>query len=109
MEGKLEIVKIKDAPMHTIHIDHFGPLEETKNGFKHILVAVDAFIKYVWLFPCKSTTTNKVISHVNTLINLFGCLERIISDRGTAFSSKVFTSFLQENYACNDCGSVAVG
>lgn len=77
MEGELEIVEIKDLPMHTIHVDHFGPLEETKNGYKYILVAVDAYTKYIWLFPCRSATTNQVIIHLNNLVNFFGCPERI--------------------------------
>lgn len=47
MEGKLEIVETKHLPMHTVHIDHFGPLEETKNGYKFILIIVDAYTKYV--------------------------------------------------------------
>jgi len=96
MEGEMELVEVKAVPMHTVHLDHFGPLEETADKYKYILVVVDAYSKYVWLYPCKSTTTNEVIEHLSVLFISFGLPERMISDRGTAFSSKNFASFAQE-------------
>ncbi|EFN72529.1 Pro-Pol polyprotein, partial [Camponotus floridanus] len=59
-EGELEIFEKIALPLHTIHLDHFGPLEATAYGYKYILVVVDAFTKFTWLFPTKSTTTDEV-------------------------------------------------
>lgn len=42
-EGELEIFEKIASPFHMIHIDHFGPLETTEDGFKYILAMVDAF------------------------------------------------------------------
>jgi len=93
----MEIVDITPISMHTSHADHFGPLQETADKNKCILVIVDAYTKFVWLYPCKSTTVDQVIAHLSLLFNLFGCPERIITDRGTAFSSISFASFTREN------------
>jgi len=35
--------------------DHVGPMEITKKRYNHIPVVVDAFSKYVWLYPTRST------------------------------------------------------
>lgn len=89
-EGELELFEKIAVPLHTLHLDHFGPLETAANGYKYILVIVDAFTKFTWLFATKSTTTEEVIKILHILFNLFGIPERMISDRGTAFSSKGF-------------------
>lgn len=95
-EGEMEITDIVPIPMHTVHADHFGPLQLTVKKYKYILVIVDAYTKFVWLYPCKSTTTDEVITHLSSLIDLFGCPERLISDRGTSFSSNNFACFSRE-------------
>lgn len=73
-EGEMQIVEKIAIPCHTLHLDHFGPLERTADRFKYILAVVDAFTKITWLFATKSTTT----------------------DRGTAFTSNNFSSFLND-------------
>jgi len=92
-EGELLIIKKDEIPFKTLHLDHFGPLEETADGFKCILIVIDACTKYVWLFATKSTGFNEVISSLTSLFSIrsiFGLPQRIISNRGTAFSSSNF-------------------
>jgi len=79
-EGELQIVEKDETPFKTVHMDHFGPLEETADGFKYILVIIDACTKYVWLFASKSTGTNEVINNLTTLFAIFGLPQKIISD-----------------------------
>lgn len=50
MEGEMEIVESVAIPMYTLHVNHFGPLEETNQGYKYILVVVDAYTVYLSLF-----------------------------------------------------------
>lgn len=64
--------------------------------YRYILATIDAFTKFVWLFPTKSTTTEEAVQHLTTLFDLFGFPERVISDRGSAFTSKSFTRFLED-------------
>lgn len=66
-EGEMEIVEKETVPFQTLHMDHFEPLEETKDKFKYVLLVVDAFSKFVWLFVTKSTGTDEVIEHLTFL------------------------------------------
>jgi len=106
-EGEMELVENCTKPMQNLHVDHFGPLEKTKKGFKYILVIIDSYTKYVWLYPCKSVTTEEVIKHVSSLFLSFGLPIKIISDRGTAFSSKLFAEFMKSNEIIHTMTAVA--
>jgi len=64
IEGELLIIEKNEILFKTLH---FGPLEETADGFKYILVVIDACTKYVWLFATKSTGSNEVISSLTSL------------------------------------------
>lgn len=94
-EGELQIFFKDSMPMQNVHIDHFGPLQQTTDDFKYVLVVINAFSKFVWLYPTKSTGTEEVIEHLTLLFYLFGHPKRIISDRGTAFTSGNFQQFLK--------------
>ena len=43
-------------PLEKIHIDDWGPLEETREGFKHVLEAVCAATEWTILEPVKPET-----------------------------------------------------
>lgn len=77
-------------------MDHFGPLNESSKGSKHILVVIDAFTRFIWFFPTKSTATKEVLKHLSSLFKILGNPERIVSDRGSAFTSCEFSDFLSE-------------
>jgi len=101
MEGEMQIFEKEISPFKTLHIDHFGPLETTSNGYKYILVIVDAYTKFVWLFPTKSAGTDEVLIILKSLFAMFGYPQYIISDRGTAFSLAAFTNYMKDNEIIN--------
>ena len=43
-------------PFEVLHLDHIGPLTKDAHGNEYILVIIDAFSRWVELFPTKSTT-----------------------------------------------------
>lgn len=94
-EGEIQIVSSPKTPLETLHVDHFGPLQETADGFKHIFVIVDAFTRFTWLFPVKSTSTKEVCLWLERLFAICGTPNEIVSDRGTAFTSNEFTTFIE--------------
>jgi len=61
-EGYLNPIDKGDKPLVTYHIDHVGPMEITKKRYNHILVVVDAFSKFVWLYPTRSTGVEEVLN-----------------------------------------------
>lgn len=81
-------------PFDTIHIDHFGPLPSVKSKRKHILVVVDAFTKFVKLYPTNSTSTREAIAALEKYFSYYSRPRRIVSDRGTCFTSLEFGAFL---------------
>lgn len=94
--GFLHPISKSTVPFQTIHVDHLGPFVKSKKKHTHIFVIVDAFSKFVFIEPVKSTSVKHVIRALENLIFLFGPPERIISDRGSAFTSKKMLDFCQK-------------
>ena len=92
-EGLLNPIPKDDTPLHTYHIDHLGPLETTNKKYKYIFAIIDSFTKFAWLYPTKSTDAAEVISKLDFQKYTFGNPARIISDRGSAFMSNLFTDY----------------
>lgn len=90
---KIAFISFSEVPMEIFHIDHFGPLQETEIKYKYILVIVDAFMRFTWLCATKTTRAKESINHLQTIFDIFGKPEKIVSDRGTAFTAKKFTDF----------------
>jgi transposase InsO family protein len=94
--GFLHPIPKLPIPFHTIHVDHLGPFVKTQTGNKYILTIIDAFTKFILIYPVKGTDTQYVIKTMKDMIKLLGVPRRCISDRGTAFTSKRFQNFCQE-------------
>ncbi|XP_055632935.1 uncharacterized protein LOC129773362 [Toxorhynchites rutilus septentrionalis] len=97
-EGELPPIPKGDIPLDTFHVDHLGPMPSTRKSYNYILTVIDAFTKYVWLFPTKTTTADETLKKLKLISDYFGNPRRIISDRGSAFTSGIFTKY------CNDEG-----
>lgn len=61
------------------------------------MVIVDAFTKHVKLYAVKSTCTKEVIICLENYFEYYSRPKRLIGDRGTAFTSSDFESYLSEN------------
>ncbi|CAK9813799.1 Pro-Pol polyprotein [Anthophora plagiata] len=97
-EGLLHPIDKGDAPLQTYHIDHLGPVPSTRKNYKHVFVVTDAFSKFVWLYATRSTSTAEAIKRLQKQSAVFGNPKRIVSDRGTAFTSQDFEHYcIQEN------------
>lgn len=92
-EGFLNPIDKHDEPLHTYHIDHVGPMETTSKRYAHILVVVDAFTKFTWLYPTKSTGSTETISKLEQQKTTFANPARIIADKGAAFIAKEFEDY----------------
>lgn len=89
-EGMLHPIPKDDAPLVTLHLDHLGPMASTKKDYRYILTIVDAFTKFVWIFPVKSTTSEETMKKFRMVTALFGNPLRVITDKGTAFTGGPF-------------------
>lgn len=92
-EGLLHPIIKVEIPFHTLHIDHLGPFVRSKRGHSHILVIVDSFTKFVFIKPVRNTKTQGVIKVLTDIFDTFRAPDRIISDRGSCFTSHSFKRF----------------
>lgn len=76
------------VPFHTIHIDHFGPLPSIQSVRKYVLVVVDGFTKHVKIYAVKSVSSKEVCMSLQNYFDNFSRPVRIVTDRGTCFTSK---------------------
>jgi len=66
------------------------------NLYKYLFIVVDGFSKFVWIYPTKTTNAREVIDRLKSQQKIFGNPQRIISDRGTAFTSTDFKDYCSE-------------
>lgn len=86
-----------NKPFNTIHIDHYEPLSTTKGRFKHIFVIVDVFSKFISLYAVRQVKTKEVCSKLNEYFSYYSKPLRIISDRGTCYTSEMFKEYCNSN------------
>lgn len=93
--GNLYNIPKGNTPFHTLHIDHLGPLPSVRSKQRYLLVVVDAFTKFVKLYPAANTGTAGVCRALGQYFDAYSRPVRVISDRGTCFTSAEFTDFLK--------------
>lgn len=91
-EGELKPIPKDDVSLST-YLDHLGPMTSTSKLYKYLLVIVDGFSKFVWIYPTKTTNTKEVLDKLVKMQAIFGNPRRIITDRGTAFTFSSFKDF----------------
>jgi len=84
LEREIGLYPIPKVPLETLHVDHFGPLQQDKDHYKYILVVIDSFTRFTWLCPVKSTSSREAMEHLSSIFATFGNPTNIMSDRGTA-------------------------
>lgn len=95
-EGFLHPIPKISTPFHTIHIDHLGPFVTSKRKNVYILVIIDAYSKFIVIKAVKNTRSNTSIAVLRDYFGTFGLPTRLISDRGTSFTSDKFKKFMTE-------------
>ncbi|XP_043492374.1 uncharacterized protein LOC122517843 [Polistes fuscatus] len=88
-EGQLQPIPKGDRPLETYHVDYLGPMTATSKAYKHILVVVDGFSKFVWLYPTKTTTARETLEKLGIQQRTFGNPTRIITDRNRIHGNRV--------------------
>lgn len=81
-----------DRPWSRIHVDYAGPFME-----KMFFVLVDAYSKWMDVYPVSSATSATTIECLRTSFSNHGLPELLVSDNGTCFTSMEFKDFLNKN------------
>ncbi|GFX79412.1 hypothetical protein TNCV_1715621 [Trichonephila clavipes] len=95
-EGFLNPISKESIPLSTYHVDFIGPLPSTNKTYQHIFTVVDAFTKFTWLYPVKTVSAESALEKLKQQQKNFGNPIRIISDRSSAFTSKLFNDYCDE-------------
>ncbi|KHJ76895.1 integrase core domain protein, partial [Oesophagostomum dentatum] len=87
----LSLFPVSSRPFERVHSDVIGPLPMSLEGYCYILVNTCSFTKFVICSPIldqKTTTIAKVL--VNDVVCRFGVPEKLVSDRGSNYTSELF-------------------
>ena len=95
-EVPLEEWQNETVPFCTIHIDHKGPFHPNSASNVHCLLIVDAFSRFLTVYPVRNTTTVATITAVEKWMLSFGIPQSIIHDRCTAFINTEFIKCTKE-------------
>jgi len=73
-----------------MHIDFVGPLPETSDKYKHLLVIVDSSTLFPEAFPTKTTTVEEVAQiFYKEIICRYGAIQNLVTDRWSSFRNKL--------------------
>ncbi|UYV75780.1 hypothetical protein LAZ67_13001327, partial [Cordylochernes scorpioides] len=92
-QGFLHPIKSGKRPFSIVHMDHVGPFVRSTKGNQELLVIVDNLTRFVRLSPVRNTSTQNVLKVMKSFVNDFGLPDKIISDRGSCFTSRQFEEF----------------
>lgn len=93
-EGLLHVIPKVEIPFHTLHADHLGPFVRSKRGNAYLLTIIDAFTRYIRIKAVRDTKTATAV-RIFKDFGYFGIPNRLITDRGTCFTSSKFKSSTQ--------------
>ncbi|KAK9702192.1 Integrase core domain [Popillia japonica] len=105
--GCLHPIEKAAIPFDTVHIDHLEPFSRSSRGNSYILVVVDGFTKFTLIKATKTVSTAETVTKLREVFGEFGYPRRVISDRGLAFTSKAFASFVPERGAKHVLNAIA--
>jgi hypothetical protein len=74
-------------------LDAVGPFRTAPGGYKHILVTVDKFTKWIEVQPVVKVTSEEAVKFIGDIKHCFGVPNRIITDLGKALTGSIFSDF----------------
>nr|GFA37650.1 hypothetical protein [Tanacetum cinerariifolium] len=90
-----------NKPLYLLHMDLCGPMcVQSINGKRYVLVAVDDYSWYTWVFilHSKDEASEVIISFIKkTQVNLQLQVQRVRTDNGTEFKNKTLAKLFDED------------
>ncbi|XP_049270261.1 uncharacterized protein K02A2.6-like [Rhipicephalus sanguineus] len=81
-----------ERPWSRIHVDYAGPLRNA-----YLLIAVDAYSKWIEVFPVPSLSTPATIGCLRKMFATHGLPDVVVSGNGPTFVSEEYKIFLRRN------------
>jgi transposase InsO family protein len=83
------------SPMDRINLDTLGPFDEDEDGNTYVIVAIDAFSRFVELFACKDTSAAAAVKAILQHIGRYGTPSQILTDNGSQYIAELTTQLLK--------------
>jgi transposase InsO family protein len=81
---------ITTYPFEMVAMDIMGPLKTSPEGYKYLLNMIDVFTSWPEAVPLKTLTAEETTKAFQILITRHSCPTKVLTDRGTSFTSKLF-------------------
>jgi transposase InsO family protein len=82
------------TPMTRLAVDTIGPLPESSDGTKHIIVIIDCFTRFVELYPAKDVTALSAAKALIQHSGRYGFASELKSDNGSQFVNETIQQLL---------------
>lgn len=82
-------------PFDEIAIDTFGPMPMDRLGNTYVILFVDVFSRYVWLYPAPDASAASAARGLLQVVGHFGVPSSVRSDAGSQFTAKLISDFLE--------------
>ncbi|PFX14793.1 Transposon Ty3-I Gag-Pol polyprotein [Stylophora pistillata] len=92
----LRPVDIVTEPFKKIAIDIVGELPRTTTGYRYILTIVDYATRYPEAIPLRSTSSKAVADALIQYFSRVGIPDKIVSDQGSNFMSKLMAQLYEQ-------------
>lgn len=86
---------ITNKPLELVAMDFVSNLIPSEDGYKHILIIIDVFSKFIKLYPTKRCNTITVKKKLYHFYRTIGKPERILTDNATYFNNDRLREFLR--------------
>jgi hypothetical protein len=80
-------------PFAILGLDSVGPFKMAPGGYKHILVAVDKFTKWIEVRAVATITSKETAKFIEDITHQFRVPNRIVTDLRMAFTGSDFWDF----------------
>ena len=88
--------QVVTRPFSNVSVDVVGPFPTARGGFRFMLTCIDSASRWPEAFPVRKVTARTVIGCLTTVFTRWGFPEKLTSDNGSQFTSKVFAKWLRE-------------
>jgi transposase InsO family protein len=88
-------------------LDIVGSRRKAPEGYRHLLVMVDKFSKWIEARPITNLRSEQVVSFFTNIIDTFGGTNSIITDNSSQFTGRKFLEFCDNHHIRMDWAAVA--
>ena len=92
--GFLTLPQLPNAPFMKIHADTLCCLPKAQ-GYKHVLVVMDAFTKFIFTYPLRSSHPKHIVAALTNVFGNFGQPALFVADNGSEFHNWEVVNFLR--------------